>query len=253
MTHTVRQRLPRLVQIGRETALDLDIYDVASSRLTATAATVTVRLGGEEIVAAAAATTLGPPASYTLPSTATEGRVPHDGWLETWSVTLDGAAHTFQRAGYLVRQLFTPTIIDTDLTYADSDLLSLLPSGVNDLGKYRIKAIEKIQRDLLKKGRRPWLIFDSYDLTDAHVALSLAYAYRDAAIKMGGQTRYMEEYKARLDEYKAEMGDLSFRYDGDEDGTLDEVEETPAAGQGPLLLTAAPQRGRFGHDYGGGW
>lgn len=227
MVHTLRQRLPRVVQIGQPATLDLDLYD-DTGQLTATVATVRVVVGGVELLASTAATTLGPPASLTLASGVTTGQQPSESWVEEWSVTVGGVALAFERKGYLVRTLYHPGLVDDDLIDADADLLNLLPSTKTTLEHYRRRAAEKVQRDLLRKNRYPWLVFDVWQLTDAHIHLSLSYIYRDLAIKMGSQTRYAEEATRRLEAYDAEMEQIVFQDVADEDDELFDGADEPA-------------------------
>lgn len=236
MSLIVRHQLPRIVQRNAAEALTLDVYSAASVQQTASAATVTIKLGSTVIVDAAAATSLGPPASYTLAAATTENENLSDQYLEIWTVTISGTVYTFRHSGHLVRHKFYPTIIDTDLTDRDSDLLNIVPSSVTDLSQYREAARKRIERDLLRKGRRPWLIFDSYELVDAHIALSLHFFYSDQAIAIG-DGRYREAATAYMDEYKTSMAEVNFRYDSNESGEIDE--EDRVAGATVYRLTAS--------------
>ncbi len=241
MSLIVPHQLPRIVERGVATTLSLDVLSAASVQQTASAGMVTVKLGSVVIVDAAAVS-VGPPATYSLLASATSGEGLSDAYLEVWSLTIGGTPYVFRRPGYLVRHVFFPTIGDSDLTDRDSDLLEILPTAETTLEKYREAARKKIERDLLRKGRRPWLVFDSYDLVDAHIALTLSYIYRDLHTKIG-DGRYKEEYEARQKEYQRELGSASFRYDGNESGSIDDEVATPS--QGPLVLTAGPRRGRW--------
>jgi len=238
MSLTVRHQLPRIVVRGVEQSLDLDVYNAASAQQTCSAATVTIKIGGRVIVDAASATSLGPPAAYTLPAATTEDEGLSDLYLEVWSVTIGGTDYTFRRSGHLVRHAFYPTITDTDLTDRDSDLLNIVPASVTDLSKWREGARKRIERDLLRKGRRPWLIFDSYELSDAHIALSLHLFYRDQHIAIG-DGRYKEAAAEYLGEYNEAMASIAFRYDTNETGDIDEEERTSATSI--LRLTSSPR------------
>lgn len=239
MSLTVPHLLPRIVERSVNTTLTLEVRAADGTVQTASAATVTIQDGAAVLVSQAVAS-VGPPASYALSGSVTQGRNLSDAWLEVWALTISGTPYTFRRAGYLVRHAFYPTITDTDLTDRDSDLLTLMPPTLSSLEKYREQARTRIERDLLRKGRRPWLIFDSYDLCDAHIALALARFYWDCHLKVS-DGRY-GEMAAKLErEYTDEMGRVSFRYDEAESGDVDDP--SPTAGQGPLILSAAP-RGR---------
>ena len=239
----VPHTLPRLVQIGVAQALTLTVTNDAGTQQTATAATLTVKLGEATLVDAVAATSLGPPASYTLPAATTTGYGPSMGWLEKWSVTIGGVVYPFSRSGYLVRRLWFPTITDGDLTVLHAELTDHIPAGTADYSGYRGRASDKIQRDLLKKGKRAWLIFDAWALTDAHVALSLHYIFFDWATEFG-ESRYKELAEHYAELYREEMGSVVFTYDSDEDDVINESERK-GTGQ-PIVLTAgAPWAGRW--------
>lgn len=248
MSMAAPHQLPRIVERGVDQTITLDVRASDGTQQTASAGTLTIT-DGARVLVSASAVTVGPPASYALAGSLTADGPLSDALLEVWSLTISGVPYVFRRAGYIVRHAFHPTIGDSDLTDRDSDLLSILPSGETTLEKYREAARQRLERDLLRKGRRPWLIFDSYDLFDAHVALSLALFYRDASMKLG-DGRYTDEHTARMTEYEHELGRVSFRYDSAESGVIDD--ETPAASQGPLVLSAAP-RGRRRSWRGGGW
>jgi len=240
MSLTVRHQLPRIVVRGVEQSLDLDVYSAASAQQTCSAATVTIKLGSKVIVDGASATSLGPPAAYTLPAATTEDEGLSDQYLEVWTVTIGGEPHTFRRSGHLVRHAFHPTITDTDLTDRDSDLLNIVPASVTNLQQWREQARKKIERDLLRKGRRPWLIFDSYELVDAHIALSLSRFYRDQHIAIG-DGRYKEAATEYLEEYNEAMASITFRYDDNETGDIDEEDRVSATSI--LRLTSSPRAG----------
>jgi hypothetical protein len=246
MSLAVPHQLPRIVERGVAQTLDLDVRAADGTQQTASVGALTIRLGSRSLLTVTPS--LGPPASYALLADATENEPLSNDWLEVWTLTISGQVYAFKRSGYLVRHAFHPTIGDSDLTDRDSDLLSLLSPTDTTLQKYREQARQRMERDLLRKGRRPWLIFDSYDLCDAHIALSLAMAYRDLHMKVS-DGRYEAEYKARLEEYEKALASASFRYDDAESGVIDNP--TPAASQGPLILSAAPSGGR--RYRWGGW
>ncbi len=237
---TVRQTTPRIVQIGADETLDLRVYSSASAVQTASAATVAITAGGASVLPATSASVVTPTATYALASAATSALGPNSAWLERWAVTIGGTAYTFQRAGYLVRTKFFPTITDDDLLARHSDLLQIVPDA--DLGQWREAAREKIERDLLKGGKRPWLIFDSWALTDAHLSLTLAMFYRDAASSIGGG-RYKDLSAEYQESYHKEFDSVSFRQDSDESGTMTSgaVQSTARA---PIILTGGPA-GRY--------
>lgn len=241
MSLIVRHQLPRIIERGIEQDISLDVYSSASAQQTASAGSLTIKLGSVVLVDARdLSASLGPPASTTLSAALTSSESLSEAWLELWTLTIGGQPYTFRRSGFLVRHAFYPTITDTDLTDRDGDLLNLVDGIETSLEKYRETARKKIERDLLRKGRRPWLIFDSYELSDAHIHLSLHYFYREQHTQ-ANDSRYAEAAQYHWDRYVAEFGQVSFRYDDDESGAIDGDETTPTSAAGPVVLTAAPE------------
>lgn len=230
---------PRVVMLGVEQPLTIDVYDEDDNQQTATAGTVKILIGGRELVATTAATSLGPPASYTLPAATTEDESPTEHWLEVWSLTIDGTVEVFQVAGHLARRTFRPTVTDAELVNRHRALSRIRASGDADFSVHRELARQQMERDLIKRGRRPWLIFDNWALHDAHTYLSLALVLRDAGHSVAGSA-YTEEAREYMDMYRAEMDAVKFRWDHDETGKIDNTIAESA--MGPLAITAGPMR-----------
>lgn len=243
MSITVRHNGPRTVQRGISTSLDLDVYNAAGVQQTVTSGTVTISLG-DKVIVDGAAIAGGAPATYTLPDSVTSGEALSEQYLEKWTVVVGGVTHThLLRAGYLVRYVYTPAITDTDLTNEDGDALNI--TNESNLQKYRDLANARIQKDLIKKGRRPWLIFDAWALTDAHVYRALYHLYNEALMGAGQDSRYSEARERYAELYQSEMDSVSFRYDSDETGT---ITETTQEGSGAtLVLSGGPRQGRLYH------
>ncbi len=236
MSLTVRQTTPRIVQRGADETLDLKVYSAASALQTASAATVAITSAANEVLAATAAAVVTPTATYALAAATTSALPLSSAWLERWVVTIGGVSYTFQRAGYLVRTKYTPTITDEDLLDRHGDLLQVTTETT--LEKWREAAREKIERDLLKGGKRPWLIFDAWALTDAHLALALSMFYRDHASSIGGG-RYKDLAAEYAETYRKEFDTVTFREDRDESGLMTSgAVQSPA--RTPILLTAGP-------------
>lgn len=228
----VRAAMPRIVVIGDAERLSLEVYSEASVMLAASAATVQVEVGGVVVLAATNATVGGSVTAYhDIAGTLTDDLGPSEEWLERWRVTISGETRTFTRRGYLVRVGWQPSIIDSDLLARHPDLLDarkgIVPSG-QTLQPYRQTAAETIARRLIKKGRRPWLIFDPSALTEAMVCLSLHYAFTDAKASIGDE-RYAELAAHYLKCFEDEFETANFTYDDAETGVLDDADNKPAA------------------------
>jgi hypothetical protein len=244
-----RYAIPDILVLGEDSALELDLYTSASARLTCTAPT-TVQLldGSEEVVAAVAPTTLGPPASYTVPAAVTEDRNPSDRLRAVWRVTVSGASKIFTKPVFLVRYPYQPSIIDTDLTCYDSDLLNLLPSGSQSLEKWREEARVRIEGDLISKGRRADLVIDAWSLRVPHIELSLALFYADQDTKIS-DARFKDAAAKHLAAYDKLFGALTFRYDGADSGLIQSSEREAGP---PVLILSSGRGARMGPRVGSG-
>lgn len=228
----------RLIRQGVTTSLTLEVQNDDGVQQTATACTITIYDGNEEVVSEVAVDSLGPPASYSLLGSLTTDRPLSEDWLEIWRPTIGGTQYEFQVYAHLVRRLWYPTINDTDLTAAHRELSSLRPPGVTSYATQRNRAAERMQRDLVKRGKRPWLIIDTSMLYDPHVALSLGYIYLDWGTEFDN-SRFKELADYYLDEYGRLMGQANFRYDSNEDGTANDA-GTESASPGITFTMGAP-------------
>jgi len=107
---------PRVIQKGEINTLYMDIYDRdTQAQATASAATVSIWLGDKQIVTDAAASSLGPPAYYTLPAATTSSETLSERVREVWTLTVSGTEHTVTVGGYLVLYPFVPPFTENDL------------------------------------------------------------------------------------------------------------------------------------------
>lgn len=231
--------MTRLIRRGVDTSLTFEVQDDDGVDLTPTACTVTIYDGTEVVAAETAVTSLGPPAAYTLLGSVTTSRSLSDDYLEIWKPTIAGVQYEFPVYSHLVRRIWYPSINDTDLTDAHRELSSLRPSGVASYAIQRNRAAERLQRDLVKRGRRPWLVIDNSMLYDPHVALSLAYIYLDWGTEFDN-SRFKELADYYFEEYTSLMAAANFRYDADENGAADDS-GTVSASPG-ITFTMGPGR-----------
>ena len=237
--------MTRLIRRGATVALTLEIQDDDGNQLSPTSATIQILDGAEEVVATTAVTSVGPPISYTLAGSVHSSRGLSEDWLEIWTPTIAGTEYQFTRLAHLVRRLWYPTVNDSDLEAAHQELARIRPDTIDSYAVYRNRAAGRIQRDLVKKGRRPWLILDAASLYDPHVTLSLGYLFTDWGTQFG-QGQWKELGADYMEQYEALMRDANFRYDEDESGTASGADTVPA--RPPLVLTAgAPAAWRSGY------
>jgi len=220
--------LPRMLQRGLTTLLDITVKDDDGSALVPAAAKITVYKGDSTTpVVDDAAATPGATSTYSLADTLTADESLSTEWQEVWTLTIAGSEHVIQRSIYLCRYVPRPVIDDTDLEAYHSDILDHIDPGETTLQKQREKAWSYLQKRLIRDGRRPELVLDNWELADAHAFKTLEIFFRDSAQSVGD-----ERWKELRDEYaelfKSEWNDINFHYDADEDGRIDDDEGSSA-------------------------
>jgi len=230
--------LPRMVIRGEAATLSLNVFvDDASTKDTLSAATLTLKQGSTVIIDAQTATVGGSvSASYNLLAADTSSLSLSDTLLELWTVTTSGGdTVTIRRTGHLVRHQLFPLVKDSDLLARHNQLNDIRPSGLSTWLDYIKTAWEMLNRDLIKKGKRPELVLDSYALFDCHVFKSLELIFRDMTTFVG-DGRYHDLWETYRDAYKEEWETLTFHYDGDVDGAVDQDKISAT----PTLWLSAP-------------
>jgi len=245
--------LPRMIKRGEDQSLDITWWEEGSPiLLTMSSALVTIKHGSRVIVDNQPATTVGgtTSATYLLTSATTAGLSLTDTMLEIW--TLQGVVGgvpveiSARKSGHLVRTVLFPMIVDSDLFARHARLDDIRPPSLSDFSGYIATAWEVLNRDLLKKGRRPELVLDSYALVDAHLYKTLELVFRDA-ITFVGDGRYNDLAMMYAADYAREWDTIQFRYDRDEDDTLSDAEREAAL---PSVWLGEPPPGGAG---GGSW
>lgn len=232
---------PRVIERGRDTTLTMPVYSDAGVIVTPTVGTFALYDGSEEVVAPVAVTSLGPPPSYSLAAAVTTSRGLSDQLLEVWTLTIDGVPTVFRRTAYLVRHAYHSHVLDADLVKLHANLLTLRPAGFES---QRVDAREQIERDLIKRGQRPALIFDSWALYDAERYLALSLIYTDFASSLSASDgRYLQLAEQYRERYESEMAGVKFRTDEGETGTVDH--RTSQSAYVPVVLSSGVPRSRM--------
>lgn len=245
MATVARHSLPRMIERGTTTTLDLTLYDADGAGITPSSGTLTITDGGRTIVDAAAVTAAAT-STYSLAGATTADEPLSVRWLELWSMVISGVTYTFRRPAYLCRRLIYPVITDTDLTDLYADVVAILPSGTSDWSEKREAAWGMILRELIKRGKNPGDVIDSFALLDMHRHLTLALIYGEAAISVGTDGRYAERSTYHLDAYRREWDTVTYTYDADRDGAIDAGEQdTPATSAVWLSRPRATTSGRL--------
>jgi hypothetical protein len=239
-----RYALPRFIVRGQVNTLTMDVYNAAGTQQTASVGTITLKTGSKVLVDAASVTSLGPPASYTLPAATTTDEALADDLIEIWTLTLSGEpdVSTFQRPAYLVRRVYVPTVTDTDLIDRHSELTAWLAArtDITSYQKYRDEANAIIQTDLLSTGRRPFLIFDPWSFRLPHIYKTLELIFTDSftSIGNGKYQRLMEHYRAT---FERTWGKVTARMDSDHSGDISAAEQERDSAVGSVSITAGPR------------
>jgi len=96
----------------------------------------------------------------------------------------------------------------------------------------------ELERRLIGKGRRPFLIMDRWALADVHLDLCLSRLLSSADTTLNDE-RFRTASVAHMKAYEEGFGRLNFRYDFSESGDVAVAE--PAEAVTPLVLTGARQ------------
>jgi hypothetical protein len=224
--------LPRMIKRGDDQTLDVTWFENNAAIVgTVTAATLTLKQGTTVLLDNVAATTFGGPthsATFDLLAATTSALSFSDTMMEIWTLTAGTTTVTARRSGHLVRSILYPMVTDSDLIARHARLADIRPPTLPDFSSYINLAWEILNRDLLKKGRRPELILDSYALFDMHVFKSLEMVFRDA-ITFVGDGRYHDLADMYADKYIQEWDNVQFRYDRNQDDALEDNEREAAS------------------------
>lgn len=233
--------LPRMIQRGVDETLTLELYeDDGRTEVTPTAVEVAVYAGSTLV--ATLTGTAGVQSTAALQGSATTGFVLSEEWLEVWSVTVAGVVHQVRRDAYLVRHKLYPTVTVRDLLDRHPDLEDI----TSDLQPFLRAAWLDLQRELIQRGNRPQLILSGGALFDPLRLRALHLIYDDADQAVGDE-RYARLASRYRDAYERALAKTTFRYDSDEDGTLEEGDDKAA--RSSTLWGNMPPRS----VYGGAW
>jgi len=239
--YSARSRLPVFLTRARDNAIELAVYDAAGDLSAPSSGTVDIYdAAGTKVVDGAAVVVSGSKATYTVAAADVPATASFSGqWQVRWLLTMaDGVAHTFTESAYLVRWQLKPPASEADLTERHQEIGDLIDSG-DDLSQFLRVAWEQIVRRLLRDGRAPSLILDSFALLDLQVYLALSIIYADAASSLSNAGRYADLSKDYTERFEHEWSTITWTYDADGDGLAD-PDERGAAGQ-PSLWLAPPR------------
>jgi hypothetical protein len=227
---------PDELQRGVTQTLSLTVYDDGTGATkTATSGTVSIYAGSRKVIDEATVSA-GNPSTYSLAASSTSTESLAGDWLEVWSLVIDGATQVFSRPAFLVRRPYRHVLTQGDVTELHPELADRETAGTLDLDGTIQAADAVVRRDLIKLGNRPELVFDVWALLDAHRAKTLELIFRADAQSVGdGRYRELADYYA--EQYREEWGRVSFTYDSDQDGVIDDT-DARRGGQPVVMLTS---------------
>ena len=248
LDYSAHTPLPVLLTRGRANAIELRVYHPTTGAqvgMGAPASPVLVSVfdeTGAAVADEATVTMSGDTFTYTvlaavLPSTKTFSNE----WQVRWSLSMpDGAVHVFNEEAYLIRSSLKAPCRTQDMIDAHIEAGDL--SGTADLAqKYLTRAWNQIVRRLLKDGRFPHQILDSFSLFEAQLSLGLRHFFLDQHTSVGGDGKYLDLADRYEGLYESEFATMTLRYDVDEDGLPGSNEDGTAEGPSGIWLMGRDQ------------
>lgn len=178
---------------------------------------------GTVLVDAAAGTVAGSISQYQVGAGLTASLPLEEGWLAEWALTHAGGTIDVVNTAHLVRRRLHPMIGDVDLFEecpAIDPSLGAPLTTYTDFQRFRDAAWRAIQRWLIKKGQRPWLVLEPGGLANAHTYRSLEGVFRDL-VQRDSNPDFRAEAERYHDLYQAELRSLALVYDTDDDNRPD--------------------------------
>lgn len=191
---------------------------------------VTVEQGGEAIDITSASVALWKPdgtvastgtptpsantVSHTFAGSLTEDEDPGEGWRVVWTLGLDTtpALKKLIQPAAVVLYTVEPCVTVSNLEDRHDALLNLKEDEAERTALLQAAIDEAwifICEALRQKGRRPYLVLDSYALREAHILKSLEIAYHRLATG-GEQTAEWSEYKDYEGKFTTTWDGLTF-------------------------------------------
>lgn len=238
-TYQPRIRLPAFLARGRANVSELPVYVDGTLTAPDSGTYTLTRPDGTAAVDAQSATVTASVATYSVTPASTEAL--GEGWLETWSLVFSGTTYVFTRQSACVRDAPVREIGPVDMRARHPELGNQ-DTDVSEDEDACDEAWVSVQRWLIAKGRRPYLVIPSGALSEPTLLRALAMRFRNLSTFAGG-SRYAEMAAYYDEAYAAEMERLVLTYDMDEDGMPD-GDETTTPARSVLYLHDPPRRFR---------
>lgn len=212
--------LHHIIERNRATVIEAPVYQ-DGALVAPTAGTATVKDGGGTTISTGSVTITGDVATYTVPAADTDDESLSDDWVVEWSLTVAGSTVVAANVAHLARQKLYAPVSSADLRRAFRSLDSTDTASVttvSDLSPYIEEAWYEIEDRLINKGRRAELVMSPSSLRRPLKHLALAGLFDDLALR---SPEWSEHGPRQRQLYEAAWGELSFRYDADQDGLPD--------------------------------
>lgn len=165
-----------------------------------------------------------------------------EGYVQEWTITIDGEQYLFRRMAALVRRRLYPVVSDIDLTATYSDLANVRPSTLTSYQQYIDDAWYQILRRIRNRGMGyEYLMMSAESFFEAHRHLSLYLIFRDFHSSLGQSNgRYLDLANEHYRLYRDEFDSINFIYDEDHDGEADDPNKR-TRGQPTIFLNRPGQ------------
>ena len=164
-----------------------------------------------------------------------------EGYVQEFTLTIDGDVYLFRRMASLVLRRLYPVIQDGDLTATYSDLDSLRPSNLTSYQLYIDDAWYQILRRIKNQGMGyEYLVMSPESFFDAHRHLTLYLIFRDFHSSLSAEGRYLELSQEHYRLYREEFDSISFTYDQNHDTNADDADKRTRGR--PTIFLSRPAR-----------
>ncbi len=234
-----RHTLPVTIERGADVTLTLDLRGADGEAVIPSAVSLVIRDG--LTVRATITADVSPAGEVTaeLLAATSEDWPLTDALLLEWSATVDGTVYRYRVTGAVCLWTYDSTLTADDVFSRYPALRAAL--AADDVGTFITNAHGEIQRRILEKGRRPYLIADSWAVSDAHLELAL-WRVMAAADNSLNDERWARAAEQHEEGYRTRWGSLSFRYDLSESGDVSEAAPEPAS---PVIVLTSGRVGGF--------
>ena len=165
-----------------------------------------------------------------------------EGYVQEWTITIDGEEYLFRRMAALVRRRLYPVVSDIDLTATYCVLANFRPYTLTSYQQYIDDAWYQILRRIRNRGMGyEYLMMSAESFFEAHRHLSLYLIFRDFHSSLGQSNgRYLDLANEHYRLYRDEFDTINFIYDEDHDGEADDPNKR-TRGQPTIFLNRPGQ------------